>query len=160
MLSKTWLAGPFLLAAALMTACTTTGVGTGETRGGGSAVTFSWSEEGATSGMMTATVAKTGQSFTGRFFQITTETRYDDLGPLWVGWGRRWGGWPYWGYDGGRSFMTHYSGRVLANLSSANGEHLRCNFRLVRPSAGMSGGGEGRCQGPDGAEIDATFPSA
>ncbi|HEY6642671.1 hypothetical protein [Povalibacter sp.] len=160
MFTKTWLAGPILFAAALMTACTTTGVGTGETRGGGSAVNFSWSSDNATSGMMTATFARSGQAFNGRFFQITSETRYDDLQPLWVGWGRRWGGWPYWGYDDGPSFMTHYSGRVLANLTSTTGERLRCNFRLVRPSSGMSGGGEGKCQGPDGAEIDATFPSA
>lgn len=146
-----------LSAAALLSACTTTGVGTGETAGGG-AVSFEWSSDNATSGTMAATV--TDQTYSGRFFQITTETRVDDLEPLWVGWHNRFRDWPFWGDDFGPSFMTHYSGRVLANLVSPTGGHLRCNFRLVRPSTGMRGGGEGKCQTPDGSHIDATFPSA
>jgi hypothetical protein len=146
-----------LLTAVLAAACTTTGVGTGETSAGG-AVSFEWSSDNATSGMMSATVMD--QTYSGRFFQITTETRVDDLQPLWIGWHSRFRDWPFWGDDFGPSFITHYSGRVLANLTSPTGEHLRCNFRLVRPSTGMKGGGEGRCQQADGSHIDATFPSA
>ncbi|MET0499449.1 MAG: hypothetical protein ABW106_14400 [Steroidobacteraceae bacterium] len=160
MFSKNLRAGAALTAGLLAAACTTTGVGTGETRGGGSAVAFSWSSDNATTGTMTATVQKSGQAFSGRFFQVTTETQVDDLEPLWIGWRGSFNDWPYWGGDYGTSFMTHYSGRVLANLVSATGEHMRCNFRLVHPSSGMSGGGEGRCQSPDGKSIDATFPSA
>jgi hypothetical protein len=100
-----------------------------------------------------------GQTYQGRFFQVTQETTVDDLSPLWVGWdGRRgWRGWGAWGPD--QATLTTYSGRVLANLDGPAG-HMRCTFRLVRPSEGMSGGGQGRCQLPDGAMIDASFPSA
>ena len=160
MFSKTWRPAAILIAAACMSACTTTGMGTGATASGDTPVAFSWSSDNSTSGTMTATFQQTGQAFTGRFFQVTSETRSDDLQPLWAGWGRRWHEWPYWGDDFGPSFMTHYSGRVLANLVSSTGQHMRCNFRLVRPASGMSGGGEGRCQSPDGKTIDATFPSA
>jgi hypothetical protein len=160
MFSKIWPAGAVLSASILlMSACTTSGMGTGETSGGGTAVDFSWSSENSTSGTMTATLQNSGRAFTGRFFQVTSETRVDDLQPLWTGWRRRWNDWPYWGNDFGPGFMTHYSGRVLANLIGPDGEHMRCNFRLVRPSTGMSGGGEGRCQNPDGSHIDASFPS-
>jgi len=138
-------------------ACTTTGVGTGETSTGGAA-SFEWSSDNATSGTMSATVMD--QTYSGRFFQITTETRVDDLQPLWIGWHNRFRDWPFWGDDFGPSFITHYSGRVLANLTSPTGQHLRCNFRLVRPASGMRGGGEGRCQQADGSHIDATFPAA
>jgi hypothetical protein len=109
---------------------------------------------------MTATVDGSDKTFSGRFFQVTSETRVDDLQPLWTGWHRRWHGWPYWGDDFGPTFMTYYSGRVLANLAAENGDRIRCNFRLLRPSSGMAGGGEGRCQSPDGKTIDATFPAA
>ncbi|MFH8654723.1 hypothetical protein ACH37Y_18655 [Sphingomonas paucimobilis] len=46
---------------------------------------------------------------------------------------------------------------MLANLTGADGQ-MRCHFRLMRPSAGMAGGGQGRCQLPGGTIIDATFP--
>jgi len=161
MSNKVWPRAALLSAAALIGACTSMGTGTGETSGGGPNVAFSWSSENSTSGTMTATLQGSGRAYTGRFFQVTSETRVDDLQPLWVGWnrGRRWSSWPYWGNDYGPSFMTHYSGRVLANLVGPDGAHMRCNFRLVRPSSGMSGGGEGQCQNPDGTHIDASFPS-
>lgn len=152
--------GMVLLAGGLATACATTGVGTGVTRGGGSPVNFTWSSDNSTSGTMTATLEKTGQTFNGKFFQVTSETRIDDVQPLFIGWRRHWNDWPYWGPDYGTGFVTHYSGRVLANLSSADGEHMRCSFRLMRPASGMAGGGEGRCQIPEGKTIDSTFPAA
>jgi hypothetical protein len=165
MFSNTWRPSMSLLVAAIVTlaslgACTTTGMGTGSTATGDTLVGFSWTSDNSTSGSMTATFQATGQAYTGRFFQVTSETRVDDLDPLWEGWGRRgFRGWPYWGGGDGDSFITHYSGRVLANLVSPTGARMRCNFRLVRPSSGMSGGGEGRCQSPDGKTIDATFPA-
>lgn len=157
MIRATLKTGVFALAALLVTACTTMGSGIGETRGGGQGVRFSWTARDAVKGDMTATFDG-GESYTGPLFQITSDSRVDDMGPLWVGWHRRWGGWGYW--DAGPEFVTHYSGRVLANLSNASGEHMRCNFRLIRPAAGMSGGGEGKCQLGDGRTIDATFPAA
>jgi hypothetical protein len=152
-------ASTLVLAGWLASACTTMGAGTGATRTGADAFTFNWSSTDSVSGSMTATSAATGKAFTGRFFQITSDTRIDDLRPLWTGWGRRWGAWPYWGPDTSPTFVTHYSGRVVANLESADAQHMRCNFRLVRPASGLAGGGEGRCQAPDGKAIDATFPA-
>ncbi|HEY7640834.1 MAG TPA: hypothetical protein VH814_14000 [Steroidobacteraceae bacterium] len=152
----------FLALAAVLggAACTTTGTGMGETVGGGPGVRFDWKAEDATTGQMTATFAG-GESYTGNLFQITSETRVDEVAPLWVGWhrfGRRGLGFDYW--DAGPEFIKHYSGRVLANLSDPNGDHMRCNFHLMQPSDGMAGGGAGKCQLSDGHSIEATFPAA
>jgi len=53
--------------------------------------------------------------------------------------------------------ITHYSGQVLANLQGSGG-FMRCDFRLMRPSYGISGGGIGSCQLPTGTIINAQFP--
>src|SRR6266852_4256280 len=104
------------------------------------------------------------KSFTWQFCQITSESTVDNLGDLWggrggyVGPGRWRGDWGFW--DAGPEFVTHYSGRVVANLAAADGQHMRCNFQLVHPSDGMAGGGRGQCQLPKGKTIDATFPKA
>ena len=159
-----------LVAAGMLAGCTTTGTGVGDSRVPGMSATFSWRAQGARTGQMTAQLSN-GANYTGTFFQITSETRIDDLGPLWAGWGPvgpyrgwrggwggrwggGWGGWGYWGPS--QDFMTHYSGKVLANLTGPNGR-MRCRFTLIRPSSGMSGGGEGQCQVPGGGTIDATF---
>lgn len=136
--------------------CTTTGSGIGVARGGSTTATFVWKSSGVRSGTMTANLS-TGATYAGPFFQITSETTIEELGPLWTGWGNRWRwrGWTYWGPT--QSTLTHYSGRVLANLAGPDGQ-MRCHFRLMRPGAGMAGGGQGRCQLPSGTIIDATFP--
>ena len=149
--------------------CTTTGSGIGDSRSPGMSATFTWKAQGATTGEMTASLAN-GSHYAGRFFQITQETQVDNLEPLWAGWGpvgpyRRWrggwgggrAGWGYWGPD--QSFVTHYSGKVLANLKGPEG-NMRCRFTLARPSGGMAGGGDGQCQLPGGAKIHADFPPA
>ncbi|HEX4710307.1 hypothetical protein [Phenylobacterium sp.] len=143
-----------VLVAALVAGCTTTGTGEGGSRTGAVTAQFSWKQSGAQSGQMTA-MLNTGATYAGQFFQITSETRVDDLDPLWVGWGRRWRGWDDWGPD--TTFVTNYSGRVAANLQGPGG-YMRCQFQLARPSSGMAGGGAGRCQLPDGTTINATFP--
>lgn len=152
-------AAVLLLAGSLLAACVTTGTGTGATRSGANPATFNWSSRDAVSGTMTGTLTSTGQTFTGEFFQITSETRIDDLGPLWIGWRRPWVDWPYWGAQFGPQFVTHYSGRVVANLEGGDGQHMRCNFRLVRPASGLAGGATGRCQLPDRGGIDVNFPA-
>jgi hypothetical protein len=108
---------------------------------------------------MTATESD-GKTFSGQFFQITSDTTVDTLGPLWAGWGPGWrrNGWYDW--NAGPEFVTHYSGRVVANLATPDGAHMRCKFQLIHPSDGMAGGGRGACQMPDGNTIDATFPKA
>jgi hypothetical protein len=152
------LALPVLVA--LAAGCTTMGTGFGSTATGTNPVNFSWKSSDAVSGTMNATLSG-GKTYTGQFFQITGDTTVDQVGPLWAGWGGpgRWGGdWGFW--DAGPQFVTHYSGRVLANLASADGQHMRCKFQLVHPEDGMAGGGTGQCQLPKGKTIDATFPKA
>ena len=152
----------------------TSGVGVASTPAGDLRATMSWQSNGGRSGVMTAQL-NNGESYTGRYFQITQDTRVADLDPLWVGWGRPhfyggWrgrrgfggfgGGWDYWGPQS--AFVTTYSGRVVANLEGPNGTHMRCHFDLMNPTSGMPGGGQGSCQTPGGQTIDATFtrPSA
>lgn len=139
--------------------CTTTGAGYGSVRGadqGG--VTFDWKSSDDVSGQLTATFAD-GRTFSGTYFQITSDMRTDRLAPLWDGWNPAWRGWRHWYAEPVPEFAKFYSGRVLANLRTAEGEHMRCRFRLVHPASGMSGGGQGTCQLADGKTIDATFPA-
>jgi hypothetical protein len=150
------------LLAAIAAACTTTGTGVGSTASGGSSTTFSWKSSDGVSGTMTATMSG-GQTYSGQYFQITKDTTVDSIESLWYpGWGGRaaWGGWGYWDADPSPDFITHYTGRVVANLAAPNGTHMRCQFQLVHPSDGMNGGGMGQCQLPDGTTIDANFPAA
>jgi hypothetical protein len=149
---------PLLIAMAA--GCTTMGTGFGSTATGTSPVNFSWKSSNGVSGTMNATLSN-GKAFTGQFFQITSDTTVDDLDPLWTGWGGRgrWGG-EWGGWDAGPTFVTHYSGKVVANLASPDGKHMRCKFQLADPSGGMSGGGSGQCQLPSGKTIDTTFPKA
>jgi hypothetical protein len=141
----------------LASACTMAGTGIGQSPVPGATATFSWSAQGPRTGTMTAMLAD-GRRFDGSFFQITRETRVEELGPLWRGWragpGWRRGGWGYW--EPNDQFITHYSGRVLANLSGPAGQ-MRCRFILVRPASGMAAGGQGQCQLSDRTRIQARF---
>jgi hypothetical protein len=143
----------------LATGCTTMGTGFGSTASGTDPVNFSWKSSDGLSGTISAT-APNGISYAGQFFQITSDTTVDNLGPLWTGWGPGWrrGGWDYW--DAEPEFVTHHTGKVVANLSASDGKHLRCTFQLALPSDGMAGGGTGQCQMPDGKTIDTSFPAA
>jgi hypothetical protein len=149
--------------------CTTTGMGTGQSPNGALGATFTWTENGGTQGTMVAQLSN-GQVYQGPMFQITSEARVDDYGPLWNGWGAGfgwgrgwgghrwgmgWGGWGPWGPD--MQTVTQYSGQVLANLQGPAG-FMRCHFSLMSPSSGMGGGGVGQCQLPNGVIIDAQFP--
>ncbi len=150
-------------ALAILAGCApTVGGGTGVSRTGTLHASMAWTANDSRTGMLTADLSN-GQTYSGRYFQMTRETRVDDLGPLWVGWHhyRHWGrGWDYWDADFGPRFMTEYSGRVVANLATPDGQHMRCRFRLIQPSSGMAGGGEGTCQLPSGDTLDASFPTA
>lgn len=147
------------LAMALITGCTTTGSGAGFTSTDRAPVAFNWRSNDSVSGTLTAALPD-GKTFSGRYFQITSETTVDRLGPLWYGgpWGWRGRGWSYW--EPSPAFVKHYSGKVVANLTAPDGERMRCHFHLIRPSSGMSGGGQGKCQLPNGQNIDAMFPGA
>lgn len=153
---------------ALAAGCTTTGVGMGQSTNNEINAQFTWTETGGTHGNMVAQLSN-GQVFQGPFFQITSEavTDYDPLwngwgpGAMWGGgwggraWGWGWGGWGPWGPQ--MQTMTQYSGQVLANLQGPGG-FMRCDFRLMRPSVGMAGGGAGQCQLPSGTIIYTQFP--
>jgi hypothetical protein len=148
-----------LLPLVVVAGCSTMGSGYGSTATGTNPVHFAWESSDNVSGTMYATLPD-GSIYAGHYFEITTETTVDTLGPLWVGWGPRWRGgeWNYWG--AGPEFVTHYSGQVVANLANPDGRHVRCNFQLVHPDQGLAGGGDGDCQLPNGKTIDTTFPGA
>jgi len=161
-MNKSLLITAVIAAMALMAACQTSGTGTGSgnVRGTAKPVAFTWESTDSVSGNITATFG-TGRVFKGTYFQITRDTRVDRLDPLWDGWGRpyRRSSWRYWAADPGPDFVKTYSGRVLANLQSNDGEHMRCRFTLISPQRGMAGGGEGRCQlSESNREINAEFP--
>lgn len=148
-----------VLAALLAGGCATNGTGTGSTRNNDLQATFTWASKSDRTGTLDASLSN-GETYIGQYFQITAETRVDELGPLWGGWNTGWrgrGGWGYWDAEPTPTFVTHYSGRVVANLAGPGGKHMRCRFRLIRPSSGMSGGGQGECQTPDTKTIDASF---
>ena len=148
-----------LAGALIISGCQTAGTGSGNVRGTRKPVAFTWESTDSVSGNITATFG-TGRVFKGTYFQITRDTRVDRLEPLWYGWGaRRRSSWRYWSADPGPEFVKTYSGRVLANLHSDDGDHMRCRFTLISPQRGMAGGGEGRCQlSETDQEISAEFP--
>lgn len=143
-------------------ACSTNsgGTGSGNVRGTRKPVAFTWTGIDSSSGDITATFG-TGDVYKGRYYQITRDTRVERLDALWDGWGRPYPrtGWRYWDRDMDREFIKEYNGRVLANLRSDEGKHMRCRFTLKSPTRGMAGGGHGRCQlSETGTEINAEFP--
>lgn len=142
-----------------LAACTTMGTGVGHERGGDVKANFSWTSTDDRTGTLTANLSN-GENFSGPFFQVTHDTRVETLEPLWYGWRSSWRGWPGWGPYPDTAFVTHYSGRVVANLADDAGDHMRCHFTLMHPQHGMAGGGEGQCQLPSGKTIDATFANS
>lgn len=148
----------------LLGACTTVGMGGGDLTTKGKAeqpVLFAWkSDNGGMSGSMTASLP--GATYQGTFFQITQQTQRESLAPLWDGWREGWSDWSYWGYGAGgpydvTQFITRYTGKVVANLQTADGKKMRCRLHLITPSRGMAGGGEGECQIAGAGTIHATF---
>ncbi|MDA8108321.1 MAG: hypothetical protein M0015_06780 [Betaproteobacteria bacterium] len=143
-----------------LSACTTMGTGQGVLRApsGRERVALTWKSISGMSGTMTATLPD-GVLYTGPFFQITSQVSRDVLTPLWTGW-NGWYDWDDWGQGPMTEFITRYSGKVLANLRAANGEHMRCKFHLAKPALGMAGGGAGKCETTAGQTLDAYFPPA
>ena len=147
----------------LLGACSTTmtGMGGGDVMQAGKSkepVVFSWTgNNDALSGTLVATLPNL--TYKGPFFEITSETCDDSLGPLWTGWNQGWYDWPYWSLQpyGVSKFVTRYSGKVVANLGAPDGSRMRCRRHLMHPARGMAGGGQGECQIADGATIQARF---
>ena len=153
------LVGPTIVMIGAMTACTTTGTGMGTARNSDLHANFAWKSTDDRTGTLTATLSN-GETFSGPFYQVTHDTRVETLAPLWYGWAGPWHGWRYWGPYPDTAFVTHYSGRVVANLADIAGDHMRCHFSLMHPQHGMAGGGQGECQMPTGQTIDATFANS
>jgi hypothetical protein len=97
------------------------------------------------------------ETYQGKFYQITSNSEIDSLGPLWHPWHPEWGGWAYWDPEPAQALVTHYTGHVLANLAGPDGKRMRCEFQLIRADEGMKGGGQGRCQLASGKTIRAEF---
>lgn len=114
---------------------------------------ISWDSVDGSAGTMTA-IAADGSAYVGSYVQVSPQVRADQLAPLWEGWDAT-RGWRSWREEAGPAFIQAYDGMVLANLSTAAGEHLRCRFVLDFPSLGMDGGGTGKCQFPSGRTIHA-----
>src|SRR5271154_6189612 len=114
------------LFAMVASGCTSMGTGAGSTPSGGHPTVFNWKSSDGISGTMTATMSG-GQTYSGQYFQITKDTSADSIGPLWyAGWGGRIGGsgWDYWDSYPSPDFITHYTGRVVAQLAAPNGTHM------------------------------------
>jgi len=142
-------------------ACTSMGGGSGFAAPGNEAVNFSWkSDDGSgTSGRMSATLAD-GTIFSGDYLEVTRQAASPEIEPEWNRWDRVVSdltteeAMPAFGLAN----PTLYSGRVLANLRSGDGQSMRCRFHLNVPSEGMAGGGQGKCDLPNGGSVDAVFP--
>lgn len=128
-------------------------------------VGFRWrSDTGSLSGEIETTMP-TGETFRGRFHEITRTTQVAEIndfystwyGDPWIGPSWYWGDmWPYYGTP--EEYLTSYTGRVVATLTSPSGARMRCRFNLDDPDRGMKGGGTGECQLSTGERITATIP--
>lgn len=156
----------FALLAALPLAiagCTTEGTAigdvespAGQTQG---SATFVWESDFAdpVSGTISGTLPN-GKSYSGRYYEIVRTATEGDYEGAWDGWDSDyWADWPSDdGYvaDDWPGFVNIYTGRVIANLQSEDGQdRLRCRFTLADPTEGLAGGGSGECQGSDGEKI-------
>ena len=148
--------GRAICAAITLSACTT--MGTARSVSGGEPVTFSWKAPMAASAH-DVRVAYRRADLLVRLSESRSRRQPGRRYPV-GGWDRRlerlsgWGPFPEFG------FATVYSGRVMANLTAADGQRMRCRFELTRPADGMAGGGQGQCQLQSGRSVDAVFPPA
>jgi hypothetical protein len=115
-----------------LSGCKSTGEGTGESTPAsavaGIKARFTWEQSEPTSGTMKATVTMpdgTEDTYEGKFYQITKQSRVDTIGPLWDPWYPGWYGWPYWGPAPSDAFIEHYTGHVVANLADPSGQRMR-----------------------------------
>lgn len=128
-------------------------------------VAFRWrSDTGSLSGEIETTMPG-GEAFRGRFHEITRTTQVGELndfystwyGDPWVGPTWAWGDmWPYYGTI--EEYLTSYTGKVVATLTSPSGTRMRCRFTLDDPDRGLKGGGAGECQLSNGERITADIP--
>jgi hypothetical protein len=158
-----WQALALLVSAAFFIAgCASAGVGTGRLASPGKPeaegpVSFQWNAGlDTTEGDISAALPD-GRRFRGRFVQVTTNTvaqgldAWSTVGAPYYG---NWRGGAYWEPVDARSFVTLYTGRVLAQLDGPDGEVMRCTFLLEDPVAGPQSGGLGDCELSTGERVD------
>jgi hypothetical protein len=159
------------LIAAGMTGCVASGPIAGRLTEPGKppqAITLDYrSDRFGENGTMSVTLPS-GEKFSGRYLQPTSETSGEVIDPMWGGFSM---GFDSWGGEGGidsaseawvvgddvPAFAQYYSGKVIALLLGDRGNKMRCRFRLSNPAEGMSSGGVGECQITGGGKIDAEF---
>jgi len=76
---------------------------------------FMWEQSDPSSGTLQATVTipdGAEDTYEGKFYQITKESRIDTVGPVWDPWYPGWYGWPHWGPAPSDTFIEHYTGHV------------------------------------------------
>jgi len=148
-------------------ACSTTGTAVGEleqpaSKGAKEVVTLVWKSDA--SEPLRGTISGTlpdGSRYSGRYFEVVRTADADIYAPAWEGWPRYWSGWIVPGYAGPvrdldwAGFVNIYTGRVIANLKSADPkQQMRCRFSIDRPREGLLGGGVGDCQLSNGERIN------
>jgi hypothetical protein len=116
---------------------------------------------GGTGGKIWTTLPS-GETYTGKYLQITTTTEERGLSPLWTGWTPYWRDWgPFGGpWQEGpdfTAFRTNYSDKVVATLSGNQGDTMRCRLHLKEPVREMAGGGTGECQTSKRERIEVQF---
>ena len=156
-----------VLALGSLSSCTSTGPISGQLVLPGQApqrVTLTYVTDRFDEGGQITGTLPSGESFSGRFVQVTSTSAMDSIGPTLSNWGSPI--WNDWGpfsqtWIGGpadvTTFRTNYSGTVVATLFGDRGTVMRCRFRLVSPSGGMQDGGTGECQLSTGGKLDAQF---
>jgi hypothetical protein len=153
--------GRWLVLAGALGGCAFQGAIAGRLEGRGmqpQPVTIDYTAQRFGSGGTIRVELPSGEFFTGRYIQVTPDTKADAFGPGGVGWGPWPPGWSDWG--GGRSFDTFveaYSGKVVATLFGDRKNTMRCRFDLTNQADGMAGGGTGQCQITGGDVIQAQF---
>ncbi len=125
--------------------------------------TLVWRSDGGkpTQGKIWGTLPD-GTEYTGRYSEIVETVPEGQTAYLWTDWSPYWPDWePLWNYDvsegvdGWRTFLTIYTGRVVASLRSADQKtRMRCRFELTKPKDGLAGGGRGDCQLSNGEELE------
>jgi hypothetical protein len=156
-----------VLAASALSSCTSTGPIAGQLMIPGQPnqrVTLTYATDRFDEAGRLSVTLPTGESFSGRFVQVTSTSAVESIGPTWAAWGPMWDDWGPLGdseWIGGPqdvwTFRKNYSGRVVATLFGDRGHMMRCRFRLVNPPGGMADGGTGECQLSSGGKIDAQF---
>jgi hypothetical protein len=151
--------------AAALVGCVTTGSIGGRLSASGqppTPVTFSFQSDRFGEGGTLSVTLPDGEYFSGRYLQVTSTSTADVVRPITVFWGPRWHHWgpfgdPWLDESDYTSFVTNYSGRVVATLFGNKGNTMRCRFQLSNPQAGLSQGGVGECNVSNGGTIEAQF---